>query len=484
MKKTFTRLSAVLLPAVLALFNVQQANAQDDVDVVGYTNVYIRVKAAPQGGGQVFPFYQEASSKVWRDEWDFKQPIPVGSVLNVNISLLFLYAKANTGEGYTFGGWYLDDGDGVFDVEKDEFLSDNESYVNMAALDDDAVVYDTQAQARNGSFPNSPTDLIFAYFTRGARVDLSYYQDDYLDLHANCGTVWISNTTNEPGDEVTVRAIANDGFHFEYWQDADYLGNIVSRENPYTFTVKGGECLYAYFVADDAPEFDLPEEGGFTVAVTDKPWVLTDESIKDGALVLVMEQEDLTRNDGKVYLDKDKEDSHYSVTQWLGAPTIIYGKGKVRFAYKMKYGSARSRTPLVNWSGDKGTTLSGDVIYVYVFVPELGAFIQYGTTDDYNPSATPTVNVPAKQVYISLSAFDLTDDEGNIPTVIGLSPETYDAGVAGRDSALEILAGIGGVELEKTQLKGRHVYTLSGVEVKTTAEKGVYIVNGRKVVIR
>ena len=86
--------------------------------------------------------------------------------------------------------------------------------------------------------------------------------------------------------------------------------------------------------------------------------------------------------------------------------------------------------------------------------------------------------------YFSMSAFDLTDDDGNIPTVIGLSPETYDAGVAGRDSALEQLAGIGGVTVGTTTLNGQKVYTLSGVEVKSTGEKGVYIVNGKKVVLK
>jgi hypothetical protein len=97
---------------------------------------------------------------------------------------------------------------------------------------------------------------------------------------------------------------------------------------------------------------------------------------------------------------------------------------------------------LVQWSGDKGVSLTGDVIYVYVFVPEIGAFLQYGTTDDFAPNYTPSVNVPAHLAYFSMSAFDLTDDEGNIPTVIGLSPETYDRGMTDGQAALErLLAG-------------------------------------------
>ena len=485
MKKIFTQTFATLLLTALALTASQKALAQDDdMEVTGYANVYIKVTSVPEDGGQVFPFYQEATVKAWRTDWDFKQPVSVSTMMGALFSMYYLYARPSADAGYSFAGWYLDDGDGVFDMDKDQFLSDEEEYINLAELDEGTTVYATQAEARNGAYPTEPTQQVFAYFSRGARVALSFYQDDYLDLHANCGTVWISKKQNEPGDEVTVRAIANDGFHFEYWQDASQMGNIVSRQNPYTFTVQGGECLYAYFAADDSPVFDLPEEGGFAVANLNRAWVFTDESLKNGAQVLVMEPEDMKRTaDGRVYLDMSNEDAQVNITQWHDAPSIIYGKGQVRFAYRLKFGVARSEDPLVRWSGTQGVSLSGDVIYVYVFIPELGAFIQYGTTDDFNPAATPAVQVPAEVAYMSISAFDLTDDQGNIPTVIGLSPETCDRGLAGRDSALEQLANISGAQLNATSLRGQRVFTLSGVEVKTTDRKGVYIVDGRKVVL-
>ena len=485
MKTISTRLMASLLLAAVALVLPQQASAQDDVEMTGYANIYVRVKAAPQGGGQVFPFYQESTVKAWRDSWDFKQPVAVGSILNSPFTILYLYAKPNEAEGYAFGGWYLDDGDGVFDMDKDELMGETPEYISMAALDDDVTIYETQSAAKAGAFPDAPTDIIFAYFTRGAQVSLSYYQDNYLDLHANCGTVWISKVANEPGDQVTVRAIPNDGYHFEYWQDSLQMGNIVSRDNPYTFTVKGGEHLYAYFMADDGPVFHLPEEGGFAVANVGASWVLCDESVKNGALVLVMEAEDLRRTaDGKIYLDMANEDSHINVTQHQGAPSIVYGKGDVRFAYKIPYGIARAGYALVRWSGSQGASVGGDVVYVYVFVPELGAFIQYGTTDSFSPNYSETVRVPANNAYFVMSAYDLTDDYGNIPTVIGLSPETYDKGVAGYQEAFEKLSAVEGVRMDEKTLKGVKVYTLSGIEVKTTSEPGVFIVGGRKVVVK
>lgn len=440
MKKTLTSVVATLLLTVVALVSPTSVQAQDEYELMGYANIFIKVKATPETGGKVFPFYKESSIKSWRAEWDFKQPVPVGNMFGSAFTMVYLYANPVTAEGYIFGGWYVDDGDGVFNSEKDELISEDSEYIMMVALDDDTKVYNTQAEAKNGTFPAAATDLIFAYFTRGARVSMSVNQDADMEIHAACGSVWISKPVNEPGDQVTVRAIANDGFQFEYWQDAPSMGNVVSRENPYTFTVQGGEHLYAYFTAIDAPYFDLPEEGGFAVANLGKPWVLTDESMKAGAHVLVMESEDLTRSaDGKIYLDMAKQDAHIDVAQINGLPSIIYGKGRVRFAYKLGYGMARKGYGLVQWSGDKGVSITGDVVYVYVFVPALGAFVQFGTTDEFNPSYAEKVFVPAKQAYFVMSAFDLTDDEGNIPLVIGLSPETYDRGLAGRDAALDII---------------------------------------------
>lgn len=445
MKNAITFSIAALLLSVFSFLHVQPAQAQDELEIQGYANVNVMVKAAPEAGGKVFPFNQQATVKAWRTSWTFKQPVAVGSMFGSAFTLLFLYANPATADGYIFGGWYLDDGDGELDAAKDELLSEEAEFMMMAAISDDATIYATQAEAKAGTFPAEPTDLIFAYFTRGARVSMSINQDDDMEIHAACGSVWISKPVNEPGDQVTVRAIANDGFQFEYWQDASSMGNVVSRENPYTFTVQGGEHLYAYFTAIDAPYFDLPEEGGFAMAYIGQPWVLTDESMKAGAHVLVMESEDLTRTaDGKVYLDMAKEDAHIDVAQSRGRPSLIYGKGRVRFAYKLGYNIARKTESqaLVRWSGDNGATLTGDVLYVYVFVPAIGAFIQYGTTDDFAPTYVDKVVVPANLAYIAMSAFDLTDDQGVIPAVIGLSAETYDRGLADGQAALEsLLAG-------------------------------------------
>ena len=220
----------------------------------------------------------------------------------------------------------------------------------------------------------------------------------------------------------------------------------------------------------------------------DATWFLSDESVKNGALALVLEEEDLKRTDsGQVYLDMDNENSHFDNSQIGGTPTLLYGKGDVKFAYKtVGLGYSRTNDPLVKWSGAEGTTVSGDVIYAYVFIEKLGAFVEVGNTDNMaNPNAPTSVDIPANVAYFSLPAFDLTDDEGNIPSVIGLSPATYDrALVEGKTALDQLIAAVDGVKRSERTLGGLQVYTLSGVRLTTTPEKGVYIVNGKKVVLK
>ena len=65
--------------------------------------------------------------------------------------------------------------------------------------------------------------------------------------------------------------------------------------------------------------------------------------------------------------------------------------------------------------------------------------------------------------------------QGNIPTVIALSPETLDKAIA---TAIE------SPQIETLEVKGQKIYTLSGVEVKSTDQKGIYIINGKKVLVK
>ena len=478
MKKTFTLFTlATLLTNVFTLIS-NSAKAQD-MEQVGFANVYIKVISTPSGAGTACMTVDDSGLKQYRESYEFKQTLPVylmsmevnGKTGAVLFTTYYLYAKA--ADGHIFNGWYNDTNkDGQLDKALDEHISDNSTYIVTAIIEDDTEIYTTKAEATAAGFAAEP-DIIFASFTSGAMVTTSYYQD--AD-HANCGSVFIDKESNEPGDVVTVRAIPNDGFRFEYWEDSQLMGNVISTENPYTFTVEGGEKLYAYFTAIDAPSVELPEEGGYAAFCPNAPWVMHDEAMKNGAHILVLEQEDLVKTaDGKIYLDSEKEDVLVDLAQQNGLPTIVSGKGTVRFAYKFLYGMQRSKEPLVRWSGDNGVTLTGENFYFYTFNDDLGAFIQYANTDlNLNPNASTRVTIEPQKAYLWMSAYDLADDNGNIPAVIGLSEATYDAA----------FAGIEGVKIDTFEVNGQKIHTISGVEVQSTGEKGIYIINGKKVLVK
>ena len=484
MKKTSTLQLLSLLCLLLGFSS--QTKAQDEFETVGYVNILNVLKATPEEGGKVCATTSAKGLKTWKTTVDFNQTLPVAQMIDSYVIMYYVFARAEA--GYTFAGWYEDsDGNGIFDVNSDQLVDVDAETIVFDVLPEGQTVYATQAEAKNGDKPTTPQRTLFAYFTRGATIGVSYYQDPD---HANCGSVFVDKPLNEPGDQITVRALPTDGFQFEYWQTESSMGEIVSRDNPYTFTVSGGEHLFAYFTAIDAPSFDLPEEGGFHVAFLNAPWAMTDESRKAGAHVLVLEAEDLTRtDDGKVYLDMTKEAVMIDLGQQGGVPTIVYGKGRVSFAFKMGYGMARkmSSEALVKWSGSKGTTVSGENIYVYAFNESLGAFLSVGNTDQMiNPDAPTKVQVAAEQAYFSMSAFDLVDDQGNIPVVIGLSPETYDQAMTGIDE-LPMSADRSGKAAANGQpsaFKAQTVYDLQGRQVSRQLSRGLYIVDGRKLYVK
>ncbi len=480
MNKIFTsQLLCALLTLLLSVVSMP-ALAQD-IEVVGYTNVWVHLESAPDAGGQVCATVTEKGLKTWKASIDFNQTVQVASLLGSNITMF--YAFARPAAGYTFAGWYEDaDGDGKLNIANDVLLDTAEEFIVVGEVPEGAGVYATQAEAKSGSKPTVAQSTIFAYFTRGATIGITDYQGDGMN-GVNCGSIYVDKPINEPGDVVTVRALPSDGYQFEYWQSKSMHGDVVSRENPYQFTVQGGEQLYAYFTAIDAPQVELPAEGGFAVLNVNGPWVMHNDAVAAGAHILVMEQEDLTRTaDGKTYLDMSKDECMIDIGQANSFPTIVYGKGTVRFAFKMSYGYARKQDSerLVRWSGNRGTTVKGENLYIYAFRPDLGAFVTIGNTDMMvNPDVSTTFSVPAQLAYFSMSAFDLVDNEGNIPAVIGLSPETYDRAVAGISEL-----PYSDRNAQFSALKSETLYDLQGRRVQRQLGKGLYITGRRKVLAK
>ncbi len=468
--KTFLTLKRNGLAIVLFLIAATSSVAQD-IGVSSYVNAFVRATAV--GNGTVALTSAENSGLlVYRDVRDYKSQFPV--VMGTQVVLLG-HAKAT--DDSKFYGWFLDDGDGQFDITKDELVTTDQESAFLSfpieMLGEYAVEYESANDAKKvANFPDEPQILFFAYFFKGVSVDINFHQNKH-------GTVDIDKFPNAAGDKVTVEAFPADGYEFLYWKDRmDPEGAvIISEENPYTFVVDKPQTLYAVFHDLNAPSIEFPAEGGFKAMFFDEPWVFDE---RDDVMVYVLTLNELKAHDGgRTYFDLTVEDSHYDITQkYNDTATLMYGKGTARLLYREQNGYSRAN-PVVKWAA-KGTTVKEGAdavpVYVYVFDEGLGAFLQYGHTDfhQHPESAQKVIELPEDVAYASIDAVSLTDDEGNIPTLIAMSPEAYD----------QIVTAIEGVSPKQTMLGQTKIYTLSGVEVKATDKPGIYVVNGRKVAVK
>ncbi|MBP3252218.1 MAG: hypothetical protein J6M25_06195 [Prevotella sp.] len=479
MKKSFTLFMLMLL----AVFLAPTAVDAQDITLEGYTNVYIRVQAAVEGSGRVSVTPPKGGLETYKEVVDFQKTLPVA------MSSVSFNVKCRANSGYTFGGLYADDGDGVFDITKDELIYSADAGLmllplSMLGLDDDYELYATETEAQMGEKPTEPQVIIFANFSNGVTIAVDRYQEQ-------CGTVEISKPVNAAGDVVTIKAIPAEGYQFEYWKTGygsqwgmPNPDTSVSSEAEWTFTVQGGERYYAYFSAVNAPVLEFPEEGGWIATSFTGSWLMHEQS---QGISYCLTMDDIVTNDAmQTYLNIDNDDAKYdNVHRFFSAErgygnraSLVYGKGTVRFThYIVGLGFDRSGN-ILEWSGTKPYTVNDRDntlgYHVYVFRPDLEAFVRIGTTDSYEEVYTTSVTVPANTCYLCMEGFDLADPiTGYIPEVIGLSPEAFDKAVAGVE------------EVQVSQKVGRQtVFDLMGRKMDGTPVKGLYIREGKKIVIK
>ena len=469
MKSLFTlRRSGIM--AALLLFTAAPSMAQD-VETTSYVNAFVHATAVGEGKLALMSL-DKSGIPVYRVERDYKSQFPV----MMGTQVVFLGSAKSDGDAKFFG-WFLDDGDGQLDITKDELVatSAEDAFLSfpIEMLGEDVAEYATAAEAKKAaSYPDAPQVQFFAYFFNGVSAGVNYHQD-------LMGTVDVDKFPNAVGDEVTVEAFPADGYEFLYWKDRldpkDAV--VVSEENPYTFTVDKPQTLYAVFRDLTAPVVEFPAEGGFRAMSFDKPWVFDERA---DVMVYVLSLNELRAHDqGRTYFDLTAEDSHFDITQtYDNTATLMYGKGSAPLLFREQNGYSR-HNPIVKWA-TKGTTVKEGAdavpVYVYIFHEDLGAFLQYAHTDFYQhpESAQQTIELPENVAYVSIDAISLTDSEGNIPSVIAMSPEAYD----------QITTAVEGISPKQATVGQTKIYTLSGVEVKTTDQPGIYVVNGRKVSVR
>ena len=459
-----TRVIKCLALTALLLSAAGIVKAQD----VEYTYVQAWVKIIAVGKGTVSATSLDSGTPIYRAERDFKSQLPV---MMETAALFYGYSKPE--DGSQFVGWYEDDGDGVFDITKDEPISDEKGKCILAvSADRFGQQYASAAEAKKAAAPTEPQAVIFGVFTDGAIAAVEHYQEEH-------GAVDMSKYPNSVGDEVTIEAFPEDGFEFAYWRTAATPGEgeIVSSDNPFTFTVKGGDAYYAVFRDLQAPTFEFPEEGGWKVMNfgRNQNWVLDERS---DAVVYVFAPWDVQRQEGRTWLDPGIVDAQFDVVQTEDRATLMYGKGTVRCTFRMSYGFSRGEY-LVKWSGagvtfkDTGHTSN---YYAYVFDEAAQAFVQFANSDfQYRDDAQEVIAIPANTAYFVVLAENFTDDEGNIPEYIAFSPEGFDKVATGIDEARTV---------RQTTLAGQRIYTLGGQPRRKADRPGIYVIDGKKVAVK
>ena len=439
MKKLNLTLSLLLLALTAAAQSTQ------------YVNTWIKVKAVPEASGTVTATFSMTTKPAYAAEVDVNTTAPTsfGDVLMLGV-------YTDPAEGYAFAGLYIDDGDGLFDPEKDQLYTEGGitspvMYLLPTENVNPIYIFDDDLEAQFGAKPTEPQLTLFAYYTNGAVAEPYIYTRD-----EESGTVSI--TPNEPGKPATVTAMPSEGYAFDCWTDAD--GQVVSHDNPYTFMVAGGEHLYANFYDQKAPVIDFPEEGGWRVLGFDKCWYLPHYD-KESYCIEMIQSDIYTDEAGRCYAKNMEEggDGRWNTTAVTyrgfnettysrSYATVMWGKGKVRFAVKTltiplraeSIGGGAYYRDMIYWSTGTHRNANavvtrndpdGECYYAYVFNEKAGAFIQYAHTDWHvDPEAPTSVTLPKDAAYLWIPVSNLIQGSSTeVPKVIGLSPESYDLGM-------------------------------------------------------
>ena len=244
-KRIFAATALVLAVAAQSLANESQI-------------IWVKAVAYPTGAGTVYVDYGLEGEKTFEATSEFKRHS------NGAISSAFIWSQP--AEGWQLAGYVRDSNkNGEFDndISKDRQVKVNANGFFTAVYDPTVYKGNSTSEADAAAEEamqemTSPTDLVFAVFTKGAIARAAVGQETH-------GKVYSSKLYTEAGDEVTFSAYGDSDsqdsgvkyYKFDHWTDAD--GNTVGIDRRLTVTVKGGDIYYAHFVETTSGEFKETE---------------------------------------------------------------------------------------------------------------------------------------------------------------------------------------------------------------------------------
>lgn len=418
---------------------------------------YVQVDAYPSGAGTVYADENDPTNNVFVATDDEYQ-----SSIEAQFASKFktMYVSVKPAEGWTLIGFtegFEDQKTGDIIYKDSIVATGNPAFLNLNSDVTTETIDPTTGQVTPddsltviNSMPLDPNNYFRAIF--------SHVYGVVVENQDQLGEVVSSKLVNDLGDQVTLTARTLDPEAvFDYWTK-DESEEPVSTNPELTVTVTGIAKYVAHFKHKQDLTIDFGE-GGY--------YVLYDEgfnySVPKGTNGFgVSEYNTLTENnDVNAYYT---EPVLYTgpTYAWGNSVNLLYGKGKVKLSVisRTKEAKGPSEYDTFQWSGEKGVdvdTLSTQKKY-YLFDAETETFnLKKGV-------------IAPETFYLALSIDVFEEQETEAPATIKFDKEA-------------VLSGIAAVKTAKPADK-KGIYTLDGRRVATITRDGIYLRNGKKVVIR
>ena len=305
------------------------------------------------------------------------------------------------------------------------------------------------AVAKAPLFPDGCAYLVFTHVA--ARVAKG---------QSSFGKSSASKTVNDIGDDIELTATpADERCHFTYWERKSDGKQFT--ENPLPVSVTGAEEYYAHFSCDSAVVLKADsEEGSWFVWYDEDTHLLVGSGEGDNnpgnATIYVFTSDSL-------YIGNDSYLSPYKANVFYPAqPHVAFVTGEVYAVRSPLVNALYSLTnPLAQWSGDNGVAAAdfANGMSYYVIDPEDRCFTLHDRTTDIAP----------KTIYVAVST--------------ELFPNETAAQILYWDNESARATGISQTEILRAQQNGK-IYTIGGMRVTSLGRDGIYIIDGKKKVLR
>ncbi|MBR6287484.1 MAG: hypothetical protein IKR18_10985 [Bacteroidaceae bacterium] len=415
---------------------------------------YTKITVYPTGSGQI---YMSDYNELPEDQIEYADSV---ESKEVGVIAMNKYVYAKPKPGYMFVGISRDnpiyEGDSLVGYSTSTEYNSIVNFRNPAELSYTSNItdvpdpddferyynYHSDMVKVRGMMPNLPNNSFTALFTR---VSLGFGIGQ-----ETLGTLSISKMVNEDGDSITINAFpVDERCHFDRWT---LNGATVSTVPEYKTIVNGEACYIAHFTCDSAEIYNFPETGGWIPYCNSEKETEVPREIR---IYSFYSDSIFATNDTTFSIAPLR--SYQRIPRHM--PVYLYGESERTFIYNPDTISVITDNMLDRWSGSEAISVSSLDPHLAYYIADMEAEIL--------TRQTGTIN--AHQTYLEIPD---TLFGGNAPDKIFFSRET----------AQNYAQGIGTVKATDVKGLGR-IYTIDGRQVAVPEKKGLYIIDGKKIII-